>query len=337
LPARRRHCAVDWARTQAERLVNEGAHALLGAFDSGASSAIAQVAEQKGVPFLINIAAAPQITEQGFKFVFRNFPTSPTLVRNGLALMKDLFQATGATPQRAVFIHANDTFGQANRTAIDRLFPTLNMPFRIVDNIAYDPRAQDLSVEVQKIRATNADLVIVTTRAGDAIRLIREMVKQRYEPKGIISPGSPGMYDEEFYQALGKFSDYCISNVPWFNANAPMTKKMAEAFAKAFPKDRLEVNTLNVGFTLEGLLVLADAHKRARTTEPKELAEALRKTNIAEHIMIGGPIRFDEKGQNNGIGSAAVQNLNQGPQVVLPQAAATAKPVFPMPGWQSRA
>jgi branched-chain amino acid transport system substrate-binding protein len=29
------------------------------------------------------------------------------------------------------------------------------------------------------------------------------MVKQRYEPMGIVSPGSPGMYDDEFFQALG--------------------------------------------------------------------------------------------------------------------------------------
>src|SRR3546814_3715966 len=80
--------SVDVARSRAEKLVNEGANILVGAFDSGQSAAIAQVAEQKGVPYVINIAAAPQITEQGYKYVFRNFPTAPMLVRNGLTLMK---------------------------------------------------------------------------------------------------------------------------------------------------------------------------------------------------------------------------------------------------------
>ena len=55
---------ADVARTRAERLIQEGANVLVGAFDSGHSAAIAQVAEQRGVPFIINIAAAPQITEQ---------------------------------------------------------------------------------------------------------------------------------------------------------------------------------------------------------------------------------------------------------------------------------
>src|SRR5215475_6127416 len=60
---------VDVARSRAEKLIADGAQILVGAFDSGQSSAIAQVAEQKGIPFVINIAAAPPITEQGYKFV----------------------------------------------------------------------------------------------------------------------------------------------------------------------------------------------------------------------------------------------------------------------------
>src|SRR6185503_8200337 len=82
---------VDTARTRAERLIQEGANVLCGPFDSGAAAAIAQVAEQRGVPFIINIAAAPQITEQGYRFVFRNFPTAIDLTVNGLALIGDLF------------------------------------------------------------------------------------------------------------------------------------------------------------------------------------------------------------------------------------------------------
>ena len=58
---------VDVARSRAERLISEGAQLLVGAFDSGQSTAIAQVAEQRGIPFVINIAAAPPITEQGYK------------------------------------------------------------------------------------------------------------------------------------------------------------------------------------------------------------------------------------------------------------------------------
>ena len=326
---------VDTARTRAERLIQEGAHVLVGPFDSGAATAIAQVAEQRGIPFVINIAAAPPITEQGYKFVFRNFQTAGDIVRNGLALIGDLFRATSVAPRSAVFMHVNDTFGQAMARGIGAILPSqTQLPFKIVDTISYDVATKDLTVEIGKAKATNADFLLLVCRLNDAIILRREMVKQRWNPMGVISPGSPGMYEEQFYKALGKLSEYCISNVPWYNPNAELTKVVEKAFLKQNPKDKLVYHGLNAGFTFEAILIAADAFKRARSTEPKTLAEAIRQTNITSKMMLGGPIKFNAKGQVEGIGSACLQNLNQVPTVVLPQAAATAKPVFPMPGYK---
>src|SRR4051812_20273110 len=323
---------VDTARTRAERLIQEGAHVLVGPFDSGAASAIAQVAEQRGVPFIINIAAAPQITEQGYKFVFRNFQTAGDIVRNGLDLIGDLFRATSTVPRTAVYMHVNDTFGQAMTKGIQALLPTrTQLPFKIVDTIAYDPAAKDLTVEVSKAKAANADFLLYVCRLNDAIILRREMVKQRWNPMGIISPGSPGMYEEQYFKTLGKLSEHSISNVPWYNPNAKLTKIVEKAFLKQNPKDKLDFHGLNAGFTFEAILIAADAYKRSRSTDPKTLAEAIRQTNITEKMTLGGPIKFNEKGQVEGIGSACVQNLNLMPTVVLPVGAAKAKPVFPAP------
>ncbi len=326
---------VDTARTRAERLIQEGANVLVGPFDSGAAAAIAQVAEQRGVPFVINIAAAPQITEQGYKYVFRNFQTAIDIVRNGLDLIGDLFQATNTEPRTAVYMHVNDTFGQAMTKGIGALLPRrTQLPFKIVDTISYDPAAKDLTVEVSKAKAANADFLLLVCRLNDAIILRREMVKQRWNPMGIISPGSPGMYEEQYYKTLGKLSEYSISNVPWYNPAAKLTKIVEKAFLKRNPKDRLEFHGLNAGFTFEAILIAADAYKRARSTDPKVLADAIRQTNITEKMTLGGPIKFNEKGQVEGIGSACVQNRNLLPTVVLPASAATAKPVFPMPGYK---
>ena len=323
---------VDTARTRAERLIQEGANVLVGPFDSGAAAAIAQVAEQRGVPFVINIAAAPQITEQGYKYVFRNFQTAIDIVRNGLDLIGDLFQATNTVPRTAVYMHVNDTFGQAMTKGIGAMLPRrTQLPFKIVDTISYDPAAKDLTVEVSKAKAANADFLLLVCRLNDAIILRREMVKQRWNPMGIISPGSPGMYEEQYFKTLGKLSEYAVSNVPWYNPNSRLTKVVEKAFLKQNPKDKLDFHGLNAGFTFEAILIAADAYKRARSTDPKVLAEAIRQTNITEKMTLGGPIKFNEKGQVEGIGSACVQNLNLLPTVVLPANAAKAKPVFPAP------
>lgn len=325
---------IDTARTRAEKLIAEGAQVLIGAFDSAHTIAVAQVCEQRGIPLVCNIAAAPNITEQGFKTVFRNFPTAPRLVSDGLTLMKDLFKVSGSTPSKAVFLHNNDTFGQAMAGAVNKLFPTLDMPFTLTETISYDGAARDLAVEVGRAKATGADLVLCVTHGEDSIKLIREMVKQRFEPKGIISPASPGMYEVQFYKTLGKYGDYGITNLPWINPKSSMSHALLSAFSKAYPDALFE---MNVGFTFEAVLIAADAAKRAGSNAPQAVLAALPATNIAEHVMIGGPIAFDAKGQNNNIRSAAIQNRNSRPVVVLPAELADMPPVFPAPGWQQRA
>jgi branched-chain amino acid transport system substrate-binding protein len=328
--------SVDVARNQTERAINEGAHCIVGAFDSGATLAIAQVCQQRQIPLVVNIAGAAQLTEQGLSYLVRNFPTGGQLVVNGLALIKEVLSATKLAPKTAVFIHANDTFGTAQRAAMDRLFPGAGMPFTLIDSIAYDPTAQDLSVEVTKIKARNPEIVLVVTRSTDAIKLVRDMVRQRFQPQAIISPGSPGLYDEEFYQALGPLADYHICNLPWADPKAPMAQALAAAFRPAHPNFRFVVDSFNVGFTFEALLIAASAFRRAGSTDGAPLMQAIRETNLTDHVMIGPPIRFDEKGQNPGIPSACVQNRNRIPTVVLPPEVATMTPVLPEPAWQGR-
>ena len=194
---------VDTARARAEKAIGDGAQLLIGAFDSGQTTAIAQVAEQKGVPLVINIAAAPAITEQGYKFVFRNFPTAPMILGDAFAAQKEIFAITGAAPKTVVFMHVNDTFGTAMAKGIGAIMPKFDMPYTIAEEIAYDPAARDLSVEVAKAKATNADALLVVSRLNDAMLLTRELVKQRWTPQGDIQHGA-GLVRGPIYQDAGQ-------------------------------------------------------------------------------------------------------------------------------------
>jgi branched-chain amino acid transport system substrate-binding protein len=144
------------------------------------------------------------------------------------------------------------------------------------------------------------------------------------------------MYEQQFLDTMGKFGDYVITTVPWANPKAEVTKMVEAEFKKVFPKDKLPGHIFNIGFTFEAIQVCADAHKRAGSLDGKTLADAIRATKIEKRIMVGGPIEFDAKGQCNTIASVALQNRSGVPNVVLPEAASEAKPVFPMPGWNKR-
>ncbi len=323
---------VDVARARAEKMISDGAQLLVGAFDSGQSSAIAQVAEQKGIPFVINIAAAPDITEQGYKYVFRNFPTAGMILSDAFADQKEIFSIVGAAPKTVVFMHVNDTFGTAMSKGIGAVMPKFNMPYKIVEEIAYDPAARDLSVEVSKAKATNADAILLVSRLNDAMLLTRELVKQRWTPQAILSMG-PGWYEDQYIKTLGKLSDGPISFVPWYDPNKKLSQVLEAALAKSSPGVNLNVNHI---FTFEALLVAADAYKRAGSTDPKALADAIRATHITDNVSIGPGIQFNAKGQNDKVQDGAIQNRGGKLVTLAPQAAANAKPEWPLKSYLSR-
>src|SRR5947209_11295694 len=304
------------ARARAEKLINDGAQLLVGAFDSGQTSAIAQVAEQKGIPFVINIAAAPPITEQGYKFVFRNFPTAPMILSDAFTNQKELFDATGVAPKSVVFMHANDTFGTSMQQGISAVMPRFDMPYKIVAQIAYDPTARDLSVEVAKAKATGAEALLMVSRLNDAILITRELVKQRWSPMAVLSMG-PGWYEDQYLKTLGKLSDGPMSFVPWYDPHKPLSKRLEAAFEKAYPGLNLNTNQI---YTFEALL----------------LADAIRATNITDNVSTGPGIQFDAKGQNDKLKNSAIQNRGGKLVTVAPKAAANAKVDWPLKPYDKR-
>jgi branched-chain amino acid transport system substrate-binding protein len=323
---------VEVARARAEKLIADGAQLLMGAFDSGQSTAIAQVAEQKGIPFVINIAAAPPITEQGYKFVFRNFPTAGMILNDAFINQKEVFEAAGTAPKTVVFMHANDTFGTAMQKGIGAIMPKHNMPYTIKETIAYDATARDLSVEVSKAKSVGADALLAVSRLNDAILITREMVKQRWSPMGVLSMG-PGWYEDQYLKTLGKLADGPLSFVPWYDPTKKMSKMLETALAKSAPGVNLNTNQI---YTFEALLVAADAYKRAGSADPKALADAIRTTSIKDNVSTGPGIQFDAKGQNDKLRNSAIQNRAGKLVTVAPKGATNAKAEWPMNPYDKR-
>jgi branched-chain amino acid transport system substrate-binding protein len=83
-------------------------------------------------------------------------------------------------------------------------------------------------------------------------------------------------------------------------------------------------------------MVAADAYKRAKSTDPKALADAIRTTNIADNVSPGPGIAFDAKGQNDKLKNSAVQNRGGKLVTVAPKVAANAKVEWPMKPYDKR-
>jgi branched-chain amino acid transport system substrate-binding protein len=206
------------------------------------------------------------------------------------------------------------------------------MPYKIVDEIAYDPAAHDLSVEVAKAKAANADALLVVSRLNDAMLITRELVKQRWTPQAVMSMG-PGWYEDQYLKTLGKLADGPISFDPFYDPNKKLSKVLQAALAKAYPDVNMSTNHI---YTFEALLVAVDAYKRAGSADPHALADAIRATNITDNVSIGPGIQFNAKGQNDKLKNGTIQN-RAGKLVTLgPKEAANANPKWPMASYQDR-
>jgi branched-chain amino acid transport system substrate-binding protein len=148
----------------------------------------------------------------------------------------------------------------------------------------------------------------------------------------VLSMG-PGWYEDQYLKTLGKLSDGPMSFVPWYDPNKKLSKTLEAAHTKAFPGISLNTNHI---YTFEALLTAADAYKRAGSTDPKALADAIRKTNITENVSPGPGIQFNEKGQNDKLKNSAIQNRGGKLVAVAPKTASNAKPELPMKPYDKR-
>jgi ABC-type branched-subunit amino acid transport system substrate-binding protein len=114
-------------------------------------------------------------------------PTAAPGDQRAFINQNEVFAVAGAAPKTVVYMHVNDTFGAAMAKGVGSIMPKYNMPYTIVEEIAYDPTARELWVEIAKAKATGTEALMVVSRANDAILLTREMVKQRSEQPVIAS------------------------------------------------------------------------------------------------------------------------------------------------------
>jgi branched-chain amino acid transport system substrate-binding protein len=329
-------------RVEAERVVNQGAQMLLGSFDSGSTAAMVSVAQQKRVPFLVDIAAADPITanvaksvkegQQKVQYVYRNFPTGSSFGRKAVQYFTEIFAEAKVTPKRVALMYCNDLFGQSQSRGFLAAYKAAKPAWTLLeeDVIAWPEPPSDLSTEVSKVKSLKPDVIAPICRPASAQLLLPEIRKQRIEMLGIVSPGSPGFYEAGQLAVLKDDVEYALTSVPWANFKNPKTRLVAEEYLKRSGGKTFDTNS---GYSYDAVHVIADVLERTTSLDdPDVIVEALKKTNYAGGLMqYGGPIVFNELGDNPNAISTMIQILGHKPVAVWPRDAALQKFVFPRP------
>jgi branched-chain amino acid transport system substrate-binding protein len=329
----------DVARAEAERVINAGAQMLMGTFSSGDTAAVVPVAQQRRIPFLVDISAADPITanvaksvregQQKVQYVYRNFPTGTMFGLRAVQFMNEIFKEAGVSPKRVVLMYANDLFGQTQARTFQAAHKAGAPAWDIVEVIPWPEPPSDLSTEVSKLKAARPDIIAPVTRPASAQLLLPELAKQRVEAMGIIGPGSPGLYEAGQIAALKDHLEFVMDNVPWPNFKNPRTRAVAEEYARRSGGKTFDTNS---GYSYDGMHIIADVLERAKSTEPDTIVDAMKKTSFTGGLMVStGPVVFNEIGDNPNASTAMIQILGQKPVVIWPRDAAEQKLVFPRP------
>ena len=172
--------------------------------------------------------------------------------------------------------------------------------------------------------------------------LLPEIERQRVEAMGIISPGSPGLYEAGQIAKLKEQVEFVMDNVPWPNFKNAKTRQVAEEYAKrtvdaANPRGKtFDTNSV---FSYDGMMLIADVLERAGRDglrldkwDPDAVVEAIKKSQFTGGLAVStGPVVFNETGDNPNASTAMIQILGQKPVVVWPKDAAEQKLVLPRP------
>jgi len=329
----------DIGRTEAERVINQGAQMLMGSFDSGSTAAMVPVVQQRRVPFLVDIAAADPITanvakavkegQQKVQYVYRNFPTGTSFGIKAVQYFSEVFKEAGVAPKRVVLMYCNDLFGQNNAKGFQAAHAAAKPSWEVVDVIPWPEPPQDLSTEVSRAKAARPDIIAPITRPASAQLLLPEIRKQRLEIMGIVGPGSPGLYEAGQLAVLKDDLEFVMASTPWANFKNPRTQRVAEEYQKRSGGKTFDTNS---GYSYDGVFVIADVLERARSTDPDVIVDAIKKTNYSAGLMqYAGPVIFNELGDNPNAVTTMIQILGQKPVAVWPKEAALQKFVFPRP------
>jgi branched-chain amino acid transport system substrate-binding protein len=266
------------------------------------------------VPMLVETSSAGKITTSGNPYIFRISPPSSV---EAVAFAKIIDKLKIG---KADFLVVNNDWGRGAADDFGKMFKEHNIKVGLVETM--DPPAQDMSAQLAKIKASDADTLIITT-AVEQLTLIFKQAAALGLKKRIITTGGSQNPDQLIEQAGAAANDttHITFFTPW-NPNVSADPAMAKAFIEEWKKRGHPFAGLTESFRgYDGIRTIAAAITNAGKAEPEAIRAAFWQVEIPG---MNGPIKFNkagpagqESGQSNpGIYLIKIENG----KVVLPSA-----------------
>lgn len=272
---------VETGRAEALRLITEeGVSAIVGCHQSVITEEVARLCEEYQIPMISAISTVDSLTSLGLEYFFRMCPMNTVYVENQFQYLEDLSKQTGERIYRISILADSSSIGDELVRCASLIAPEYGM--KVVRVIQYDTNSEKLISEVQQLRSSHPDAVLVESYISDAILLTRTLKEQKVAIPVIVAKAN-GFTDPTYIPNVGEIGNGIASVVEW-NSDLSKGSEINEAF---FDMYGVELNGHSAeAFT--AIWILKTAFDEADSTDGPTVRDTLARLDI-QGSFPGGP------------------------------------------------
>jgi branched-chain amino acid transport system substrate-binding protein len=314
------------SRSIAEKLIDvKKQPVLFGEYSSASSKAIAPVAEERKVPYMVVTGATDDITQQNYKYVFRMNPTNAYYASGMMSFLQQVVK-----PTTMAILYESSDFGTSG--ADEMVTQCKKTGIKVLIQEKYEKGAVDFRPILSKVKAANPDVIYMVSYVMDASLLMKQIKELRIDAR-LFAGGAAGFAIPEFTQNAKDAAEYVVTATLWSpQVNYPGSK----AFAEKYKKMHKDYPSYHGAEAYSALYIIKDVLERAKTWTPDDIRVAMKATTM---VTAFGPIKFEDKEgyyNQNFMDTLVMQVINGQHETIWPQNYASKKYNYPIPRWRDR-
>lgn len=314
------------ARAIVEKLIDVKKQPLIvGEYTSACAKAVAAVAEERKTPYLVVASADDAITQQRYKYVFRQNAVNTHYGDGVIDFLRQVIK-----PKTIAILYESSAFGTSGAEAMVKDAEKLGM--RVLLKERYEAGSIDFRPILSKVKAAQPDVLYMVSYVMDASLLMKQIKELRLDVK-LFAGGAAGFAIPEFIDNAKDAAEYVITATLW---TPQLQYPGAKAYAEKYKAQYQDYPSYHGASAYAAVYVVKDALERAKDGTAEGIREALKTTNIKTAF---GPVKFEDKEgyQNQNFSDTLVIQVQKGEfETIWPLAYASKKYIYPLPTWRER-
>ncbi len=268
-------CDPQQATAAANKLVSAGVVAVVGGYCSGAVVPTLTIYNEKNIPLVVTAANSSKIAAQNPGNAFEINGTAVHQTQKAVELFKKL------AAKSVAIVEQGDAYSADLAKQTEAAWKAAGNT--VAAHEVTNKGEQDFSSLVTTIKSKNVDLVFWTAYYADGALLIKQLRTGGYKGAIVVGDGSA---DPKLSQIAGPAAEGTYVLSPPVAEYLPEAKKFAEAYKAKFNQSPGAYAPL----AYDGMNLLADALKRAKSTDGKAVIKALSETK--DFSGLAGKVNF---------------------------------------------